>query len=120
MLRVELRSPSVILLPSVPARRILYRAGSPPSDGLQEALRNVAGKAWFARACVEVATRCCELLARAATGRDRNRAFRLHTPHTATGVPSNSSLRWKIFSFHGLALRSKITKCPASAPHRSM
>ncbi len=44
----------------------------------------------------------------------------LHIPHTSTGVPSNSSLRRKIFSFHGFALRSKITKCPASAPHRSM
>ena len=45
---------------------------------------------------------------------------RLHMPHTSTGVPSYSSLRRKIFSFHGFALRSKITKWPASAPHRSM
>ena len=45
---------------------------------------------------------------------------RLYMPHTSTGVPSYSSLRRKIFSFHGFALRSKITKWPASAPHRSM
>ena len=45
---------------------------------------------------------------------------RFYMPHTSTGVPSYSSLRWKIFSFHGFALRSKITRWPASAPHRSM
>lgn len=44
----------------------------------------------------------------------------LHTPHTSTGVPSNSPLRWKIFSFQGFALRSKISKWAASAPHRSI
>ena len=120
MLGVELRSPSVISLPAVSVRRFLYRAGSPPSDGLREALLSVAGMSWFGRAGGEVPTRCCELLARAATGRDLNRAFGLHTPHTSTGVPSNPSLRWKIFSFHGFALRSKITRWPASAPLRSM
>ena len=44
---------------------------------------------------------------------------RRHMPHTSTGVPSNSSLRWNTFSFQGFSLRSKITKWPASAPHRS-
>ena len=35
---------------------------------------------------------------------------RLHMPHTSTGLPSNSSLRWNTFSFHGFSARSKITK----------
>ena len=45
---------------------------------------------------------------------------RRHMPQTSTGVPANSSLRWNTFSFHGFSPRSKITKWPASAPHRSM
>ena len=90
------------------------------SGDLRKASRRVTGMAWFARTC-EGAPACYRgLLARVALPRDLQRELGLHMPHTSTGVPSNSSLRWKIFSFHGFALRSKITRWPASAPHRSM
>ena len=55
----------------------------------------------------------------AGAGRFRHHA-RLHMPRTSTDVPSNSSLSRKIFSFHGFGPRSKTTRWPASAPHRSM
>ena len=44
----------------------------------------------------------------------------LHMPQTSIRLPSNSSVRRNTFSSHGFSSRSKITKCPAPAPHRSM
>ena len=44
----------------------------------------------------------------------------LHMPQTSIRLPSNSSVCRNTFSSHGFSPRSKITKWPASAPHRSM
>ena len=44
----------------------------------------------------------------------------LHMPQTSIRLPSNSSVRRNTFSLHGFVLRSKTTRWPASAPHRSM
>ena len=44
----------------------------------------------------------------------------LHMPQTSIRLPSNSSVRRNTFSSHGFSSRPKITKWPASAPHRSM
>ena len=44
----------------------------------------------------------------------------LQMPQTSIRLPSNSSVCRNTFSSHGFSPRSKITKWPASAPHRSM
>ena len=44
----------------------------------------------------------------------------LHMPQTSIRLPANSSVRRNTFSSHGFSSQSKITKWPASAPHRSM
>ena len=52
--------------------------------------------------------------------RDTERNRGLHMPQTSIRLPSNSSVRRNTFSSHGFSSRPKITKWPASAPHRSM
>ena len=61
-------------------------------------------------ACAGVPSACC----------NPGREWSAQIPHTSINVPLYSSLCRNTFSFHGFLLRSKITRWPASAPHRSM
>ena len=45
---------------------------------------------------------------------------RPHMPHTWTSTPAADSRRWNTLSSHARSLRSKMTRCPASAAQRSM
>ena len=62
----------------------------------------------------------CERPLKSATTTSPTATAGLHMPQASIRLPSNSSLRRNTFSSHGFSSRSKITKWPASAPHRSM
>ena len=62
----------------------------------------------------------CERPLKSATTTSPSATSGLHMPQTSIRLPSNSSVRRNTFSLHGFVLRSKTTRWPASAPHRSM